>query len=316
MRLRPASDRRSLSSSHGAPMSISDGMHVIAEFGIVGVSGSRGVGISRLQFATEVEVGATPGKQVLVTSPVCFACAGPSTDAMKPLGRTSIETSWYTQTAEHSRREGLSVFVDLSWEQIEALERLRNGRLLIFRLDIHAIVQSQSRGLQRGFQQAFYELNVSAWSKVLKELGYMDLLLLAVELPLHGVPEWLMSASQEFRKAHEDLIAGRYDTVIARIRLVAEAIDRVIPSDQSRSALIETFAKPDARQRMSKDQRAEFVRVALRHYTHLAHHPDTKGGTQTFSRHDAMFVLAAAAALLWDALGRHLVRATPRAPEE
>lgn len=61
-------------------MGISDGMQSIAEFRVVGLSGSRGIGFSRLQFASEIEIQATPGRRVLVTSPVCFAYAGTMVD--------------------------------------------------------------------------------------------------------------------------------------------------------------------------------------------------------------------------------------------
>jgi hypothetical protein len=288
-------------------MGISDGMQSIAEFRVVGLGGSRGIGFNRLQFATEIEIQATPGRQVLVSSPVCFACAGPSTDNLRPLGRTSIETSWYTQTSDHARREGLSFFADLSSEQLEALERARDGRSLIFRLDIHALVQSSARGVQRGFLQITYEANLSAWSKVLKDLGHMEHLVLAIELPLKGVPEKLRSAVQEIRTAYDDLIAGRYDSVIARVRILMDAIDSVLAAEQTRSALIQAFANRDSREEMSKSQRADLVRTALRHYTHLAHHVDAQGSPGTFNRHDAMFVLAGAASALWNVIGKILM---------
>jgi hypothetical protein len=68
-------------------------------------------------------------------------------------------------------------------------------RSIIFRLDLHVIVQGQERGVQRGFQQVTHEANLSAWSKVLKELGYMDVLLLVVELPRKDVPAQSQSLS-------------------------------------------------------------------------------------------------------------------------
>lgn len=287
-------------------MSISDGGYIIAEFRILSVSGSRGIGFQRLQFATEIDIQATAGKRVLVSNPTCFAHAGPSTDLMKPLGRAHVETSWFTQTTDYAHKDGLSVFVDLTSEQLEALERVRNGRSIIFRLDFHVIVQGQERGVQRGFQQVTHETNLSAWSKVLKELGYMDVLLLVVELPLKEIPQNLKASVDELRKACEDLIAGRYDTVVGRVRVVMDAIDAVTGAEQTRSAVIQAFASGGTRKAMSKHQRADLVRMAVRHYTHLAHHADAEGSANVFSREDALFVLTAGAAALWDVVGKRI----------
>jgi len=67
-----------------------------------------------------------------------------------------------------------------------------------------------------------------------------------------------------------------------------------------------TIGTKDLREKMSKPERANALRASIRHYTHLAHHVDGAGATETFSRHDAVFILCGAAAAVWDAAGRAL----------
>lgn len=43
---------------------------------------------------------------------------------------------------------------------------------------------------------------------------------------------------------------------------------------------------------------------AVRHFSHLAAHVDQQGAPETFSRQDALFILTAAAEVLWDATSR------------
>ena len=54
---------------------------------------------------------------------------------------------------------------------------------------------------------------------------------------------------------------------------------------------------------MPKRARSELVRAAIRHYTHLAHHVDAAGTPESFSRHEATFILAAATSVIWDLIG-------------
>jgi hypothetical protein len=82
-----------------------------------------------------------------------------------------------------------------------------------------------------------------------------------------------------------------------------DAIDAAT-GEQSRSAVIQAVANAETRKAMSKRQRADLVRMAVRHYTHLAHHTNDEGSPNVFSREDALFVLTAAAAALWDAVGK------------
>lgn len=282
-------------------MSISDGQFNLADVKVSAVSGMRGVGVNRLQFALELQLNATPDYTAVIREPLCFVSVSRTqAEHPLPLGHAIPETRWFRHTSPYASREGFSLFLYLSAEQLSQLEKLRGGGAFFFRLDLHAIVDGK-RGVQRAFEQLWFEANLSTWSTVLRDLGHFDLLLLAVELPVSDVPKELHSCVDQLREAHRDLIAGRYDSVVRRVRLCVEGTKKVTSIGQKDDDLIDAFIT--SRKRMSKKQRSDLVRLAIHHYAHLAHHPDDQGVTESFSRHEALFILSATASLLWDVIG-------------
>lgn len=286
-------------------MSISDGLYNVADLRPVSIHGVRGIGCHRLQFSLEIMVHKSPaGTAVFIGNPMCLVYGTRSqSEPPRPLGVATFETSWFTETTDYPRREHLSIYLDLSSEQLESLERLRSGGSFFFKLDFRAIVKSPQRGVSRSDEQVWFEANLSAWSKVLEQLGHFEFLLLCLELPSEKLAPDLRSALDQIRKAHNDLTAGRYDATVSRVRLAMDSLDTFLGGASSADAMHAFAANRDSREGMSKRARADLVRVAVRHYTHLAHHVAQDGYPESFSRHDAIFVLGAAAAAIWDAIG-------------
>jgi hypothetical protein len=55
---------------------------------------------------------------------------------------------------------------------------------------------------------------------------------------------------------------------------------------------------------MTKYERTLFIGEAIRHFAHLAHHPNSDGTQETFSRTDAQAILACTVAFVDGALSR------------
>jgi len=165
-----------------------------------------GLGINRLQFSLEISINPTRGNPASVGSLLCFvwATASPSGTVL-PLGVAVPETTWFSTTQDFARRDHLLLNLDLSGEQLSALEKLRAERSVYFRLDVHAIVHGNN-GDQRVVDQIHYEANLSIWSKVLKDFGAYEFLLLSVQFPLTDVSQELQSAVAQLREAHADLM--------------------------------------------------------------------------------------------------------------
>ena len=133
----------------------------------------------------------------------------------------------------------------------EALERLREGGSLFLKLDLRLLVHSQQLGLERDDQESVFEASLSVWSKVLEQLGYSEILLLAVELPVQGVPAELQGVVNQLPEAYQDRIAGRLDGTVARVRLAMDTIDTVLDFS-SRAQVLQQFTGGSAtREQMS-----------------------------------------------------------------
>src|SRR5437868_7101089 len=113
-------------------MNVTDGQRIVAEFKLAGVTAMSGVGFHRLQFSLEVEIAAMREEPTRIREPRAFVFAGPSQSDLRPLGSAVPETQWFAETNKDASRTYFMVFLDLSGEQLSALERLRAGGPLFF----------------------------------------------------------------------------------------------------------------------------------------------------------------------------------------
>jgi hypothetical protein len=63
-----------------------------------------------------------------------------------------------------------------------------------------------------------------------------------------------------------------------------DTLEAVIGYETAVGDVRQAFAAKNDREAMPKRARADLVRLAVRHYTHLAHHVDGKGAPESFSR--------------------------------
>jgi len=261
--------------------------------------GIPGIGFGRLQFPIEFQLHGCPSPAARLEQLLANVYAGRPGGAMRPLGKARPQNSWFTQVFEHGRSETVALELDLQPAALEALEQLREGGPLLFQIDLSLQVRRGER-IEPAYERVNLPVNLSDWAQVIQALGHRDILIVAVELPMEVFQE-LSSPLGELRAAHQDLIAGRYDATVMRCRRAMDGIGtHLVGADPER--IWERFAS--ARGAMTKSERAELVRLAVRHFSHLAAHVDQQGAPETFSRQDALFILTAAAGVLWDATSR------------
>ncbi len=217
------------------------------------------------------------------------------------LGRAQPHASLAVCTLEQSLPQPFELWLHLSGEQIEALERRRAGQRLEFRVDLSLQIH-YGGAIHPRRTDARFQVNESDWAEILRQVGYLDQLIVAVELPIDA-PEPIRTAVQHMRAAHQHLIGGRYTDAVRDCRL---AMDSLHPLDDATAKVIkDTFAGPiDIRKKMSLGQRAEIVRLAVHHFASPAHHEEPGKPAEVYSRQDALFVLSAAGGVVWEALGR------------
>lgn len=284
-------------------MTIEFGTRGIAEFRPSGMRGVPGIGFHRLQFALEVNLVGVVGSPVTLGHLIADVAAGAPGCGQRMLGKATPQSSWFVVTLEHSHRVPVWLELDLSGEQIEALERYRGGGPLVFQFHLSLQVR-QADQVQPGSEVLRLEVDVSQWAAVLKELDYLDLLVFAVELPIEA-PEALRNAVTLLRAAHKDLLAGRYDGTVGMCRKVMDSLEASAPQEAAKGRIWGVVGQgKERRDAMTKAERAELVRMAVRHFAHLDHHVDENGAPEVFSRHDAFFVLTASAGVIWEAIAQ------------
>lgn len=194
--------------------------------------------------------------------------------AAHPLGRATPQNSWFTGTLEHRRSQTIVLELDLAGERLEALERLRAGGSLVFHFDLSLHVHRPERNqpgtkgvwidVQPGSERVQLPVNTSDWTEVLRQLRYLDVLLVAVDLPIDA-PDELRETVKLLREAHADLIAGRYNPAVGCCRLAMESVGTLISSESTRNQIKTALAgTKEIREAMSTGDRAERVRMAAR----------------------------------------------------
>jgi len=226
------------------------------------------------------------------------------------LGRAQPHTSLAVGTIGQSNSQRFELWLPLIGEQIEALERRRAGLPLEFHVNLTLQIHYNA-AIHSGRTDARFHVNESDWAQILRQVGYLDRLIVAVDLPLE-TPEQMRKAVQYVRSAHQHLIAGRYSDAIGVCRLAMESL-HPLTDDAKPKAIRAVFAESkEAREKMTLGQRAELVRQAVHHFTCPAHHEEPGKAAEVYSRQDALFILTAAAGVVWEALGRH--REAPAVP--
>lgn len=270
--------------------------------------GAPGIGFTRLKFPVILRLGALAEPGAYLTSFTAEVSAAVPGKTQRPLGRAQPQGSWVVHTIKQAHPHPFELQLDLPGEHLDALERLRGGGGLEFRVGLH--LQIHHRGvIHPASADVRFLVNESDWAQILRQVGYLDHLILAVELPF-DVPERFRHALKLIRNAHTDLIAGRYDAAVRACRMAMESVGAMTGDEATQTKIARAFAGPrEEREAMGRGERAELVRLAVRHFTNPAHHVGEDGAPEEFSRHDALFILAAAAGVIWEAIAR--ARALP-----
>lgn len=264
--------------------------------------GLAGVGFSRVQFPFLIDLEALSEPQAYLTALTAEVAASFPGDTVQLLGEARPQNSWSTPTISHHRSETVVLQVDLTGEQLEALERRRGGGSLDFRFNFSLQIHRTGK-ICPASEVVWVNVNESDWARVLRQLRYLDLLIVAVSLPI-DVPEQFSNAVKHVRTAYEDLIGARYGATVGNCRM---AMDSLLPLTDATTTdgIRQAFAgNREIREAMTTGQRAELVRLAVRHFAHPAHHVGANGAPEVFSRHDALFILTAAAGVIWEAIAR------------
>jgi hypothetical protein len=222
---------------------------------------------------------------------------------MMLLGMAHPESSIVIRPGPYSDKSSILFDLDLSPQQLFELEAMRGGGDLHFEIQ----VMGQTFGPNGAYptrDDIYKHVTLSDWTSVLSAVGYADILVLGFEIPTGKDGPAAAAAAACLRQAQEDLLRGRYDAVVSQCRLALEGIHIALDEVNECSASASKYANSKDRKLMSKIERARFIGEAVRHFAHLAHHPNSDGVQETFCRADAQAILACTVASIDSALSR------------
>lgn len=277
--------------------------NIVADARCAGVHLQAGVGLYLLRFSMCFDVmvhpeQATPFRLENVRARV-FAGGSPSAQML--LGDADPETPVLIRTGkEYPSSTQLLFDVVLSVYQLEALEAIRNGGDLYFKLHLYG----ESYGTHDpvpAHDDVHVHVAQTDWIKLLKQVGFAEIVLFEVPLPAQSDAGDFRSAVDHLRKARELFLAGHYDECVAKCRLAIENCAKAKMDDQQQGSAVKAYC--EKRTAMSADERLLLIRAAVKHYTQLAHH-DLDGGASGFRRSDASLIFGMTAGLLTHAQAR------------
>ena len=264
------------------------------------VSAAPGVGVSLLQFSLTWSLHPKREETYSVFGTYLRASVAPQgAENALYLGHALPEVAWTEET-----RPGIPVERPLMYQlplhaaQLLSLEQMREGRDLIFTLDLRGNALGP-----RGIRQIAYALQLrvplSAWVHVLRDAQAADILLVGVDIPLTATSPAFSSAFQLVRQAYVFQIRGEYAAAVSECRRALESMWKVGKlEDEARAARKLLSGTMDDRRSMGKKEREVELGEALINFDHPAHHVGNSGDAEIFGRQDAALAVATAAALI------------------
>ena len=280
----------------------------LADLRLMTLSGRSGLGFSRIGFTCEFSFPASkqPDTRIQELSGTAWVRSSTGTEMLlgqvfqeSPVVLDSKVVAWSTQ---------VMFCLDLEPHQVEAIEDLRNGGDLWFRMTIAGIAQTASSGQAQVVHDSGLSLtaNQRTWTDVLAAAGYGRFLLFEVPFPLQGTNSEHTQAVSHLEKAKSHFAIGHYDEAVAGCRKALDSLTAGLgDAEEIKRAKDSYFSAREIREDMPIDSRALFLREAVKHFAHPAAHGDVAGKQEHYDRHDARLMMSMTAATMSYVLCKH-----------
>ncbi len=185
--------------------------------------------------------------------------------------------------------------VELDWERLEAIERIRLGGDVMLSVALRARIFTGTE-FQEVDDTLSLTINQGTWVKTLNELGYSRIMLLEVPIPDSQERPELAQAVSDLAGAQQALIQGHYREAVGQCRDVLESLGLALKDSDEHSPQIDALFTGS--RSMDKAARLRVLRQAAKLVTHPAKHRDEVTAEIEYGRVDAVSLIAIAAALL------------------
>lgn len=274
-------------------MSITWKSRIVADATFRGVHGFQAAGSYLLRLSVGFAVANWPQDELMPTVLLTAAAVQVQRGGQALLlGHAMPETPVPFTVGAYSQQTAILYELLLSPAAIEAVERLRGGECIQFRLKIQAHLTRGAETLATS-DEVLCSVPQSDWIAVLEQIGYRETLLLELPIPQgdeESVPQ------RHLKAARSHMLRGHYEDAVASCRKALEGWT----TQRAEAAAVKKARdtkRNDARS-LTLYERELLVRDAAANFSDLAHHADEVANAERYSREDAAMMVAITAAIL------------------
>ncbi len=279
---------------------------IFAEVDLKTLHGERGLGFYRLMAQIDVTTHSKqPGEEVTVTNIGGDLWVRGNSNQEHFLGylrRQGAESP--IRTYQHTYKGNVHLEIELDARRIEAIERIRLGGDLFFRMNLYgAAYGGREKSSQPVHATLQYRANQGTWIEILGQMGYRQTMLLEIPVPSDEVSLQLPEAAEHLQTAQTHMLQGHFRDAVGACRDVMESLSVALNDerDQPPETIKSWFEGTRA---MGKEERLRIVRRSLKILTHAARHADEVSTSIEWGPTDARVAIIMAAALLQLAAGQ------------
>lgn len=277
--------------------------YTMADIKLTSISGRPGLGVCRISLGCEFTFPASISPGTRIQELRCDVYIRGSTNNEILLGAAFPESSPNLDTKKIAYQTQVFFCFDLDPRRIEAIEELRKGGDLTFRLILTGIAQPPTSSSEQPSLVHEWGLsllvNQRAWMDALTAAGHGRFLLFEIPFPPSGVRKELAEAIDHLERAKHHFDLGHYDEAVARCRRALESLTAgLCDAEEVAKTKSDYFSSREIREDMPIKSRILFLREAIKHVAHLAAHGEALGNQEHYNRHDARLMLSATAATL------------------
>ena len=216
------------------------------------------------------------------------------------LGFAYPESRVEIETKKFSNRITRILSLPLQYSQINAMDTLRGTDDLCFEILVNGrgFTQIGENVIKINNQQILHRIITrSDWIATLRMAGARNILIFEVPLRFPNESGQSDSISEDMLRADSQFQNGDYHGCIATCRTILQELGYRKSGKKGWANLsLDQFGSE--RTKMSKTDRDLAVLAALRHVTHLAHHAQSEGGEDRYTRDDAWHVFSLTASFV------------------
>lgn len=274
-------------------MSITWNSRIVADASFRGVHGFQAAGAYLLRLSVGFAVTNWPQDELTPTVFLTAAAVQVERGGQALLlGHAIPETPVPFRIGAYSQPAATFYELLLTHAAIEAVERLRGGEGIQFRLKIQTHLTKGAETLVT-HNEVLCSVPQSDWIAILERMGYRRTLLLELPIPRGdegSVPQRHLEA------AHSHMLRGQYEDAVASCRKALEGWTTQRAEGEAVKKARDT--KRGASRSLTLYERELLVRDAATNFADLSHHADDVANAENYGREDAAMMVAVTAAIL------------------